>query len=404
LGDAKAIVVGGYVNGLGLVRALTARGVRTSVVTTQPFDIAHHSRWASSYDSAPDLDTRPEQLVDLLERRAPEWRDAAIFPTNDGALAALAEHHERLSSSYRVIAPPTEIARYFLDKELMTGVARTVGIDVPICYGPATDVTAARSDLEFPVLVKPNAGHRFFSRFGCKLFHAGDRNELARAISMLVEAGLAGQVIEFIPGSDDRIFAYATYIDSSGEPHGGVTVRKLRQSPPHFGVARVAEIAPHDDRLRDATLALVRHLGFRGIATAEFKLDPRDGRCRFIEINGRSVVYNALLRRAGLDTAALAWSEHVTGHAEPAISSDWRGTWIHLHADLLYSILHRRQDPISLEEFLAPYRRPKVFAVWSARDPRPFLSQWSRTASAGVTALARGRVRELLKDRASPTT
>lgn len=35
-----AIVVGGYVNGLGIVRALAARGIPVAVVTTQPFDVA----------------------------------------------------------------------------------------------------------------------------------------------------------------------------------------------------------------------------------------------------------------------------------------------------------------------------------------------------------------------------
>jgi len=404
LGEPHAIVVGGYVNGLGFVRALAARDVRISVVTTKPYDIAHRSRWASSHDAVPDIDDHPERLVELLERRAPEWMGAAVFPTNDGALAALAEHHERLSSAYRIIAPPKEIARNFLDKERMGEVARAVGLDVPRCYGPANEATAARTDLVFPVLVKPNSGHRFFSRFGCKLFSASDRDELVSAVAILAAAGLEGRIVDFVPGADDSIFAYCTYIDARGEPRGGVTVRKLRQSPPFFGVARVAEIARHDERLREATLAMVRRTGFRGIATAEFKLDPRDGCHRFIEMNARSIVYNSLLRKVGLDTAGLAWSEHVTGRAEPTVANDWRGVWIHLHADLLYSLFYRRHEPIPLGEFWAPYRRPRVFAVWSATDPRPFVSQWSRTAWNGVSALARGTGHELFKDRAHPTT
>ncbi len=399
MGDPGAIIVGGYVNGLGIVRALAARNVRTAVITTKPYDIAQWSRYASSFDAAPDVEESPEQLVALLERLAPEWGGSAVFPTNDGALAALADHHERLSSSYRVIAPPGAIARDLIDKERMLAVARATGLDVPHCYGPAVAATAELGDLRFPVVVKPTLGHRFFSRFGCKLFAAADRAELDLCIASLAEAGLRGQIFDRVPGPDSQIFAYCTYIDARGDPRGGVTVRKLRQSPPFFGVARVAEIADDDARLREATIELVRRIGFRGMATAEFKLDPRDGRLRFLEINGRSVLYNSLLRRAGLDMSGLAWSEHVSGNPEPTSATDWRGVWIHLHADVLYSLLYRRHDPISFAEFAAPYRRPKIFAVWSAKDPQPFVAQWSRTARMGVSALVHGTHGELITER-----
>ncbi len=402
MGASKAIVVGGYVNALGVVRSLAARGVESAVVTTQPFDIAHRSRWACAHDHIGDLDERPDSLLEALERRVREWAGAVVIPTNDGALAALAAHHERLSASYRLAAPTSDVAQYFLDKKKMLAVASDVGIDTPRCYGPATAATAALTDIAFPVLVKPDAGHRFFARIECKVFSARDRAELTRAITLMREAGLDGQVFDLVPGADDRIVAYCTYVDARSEPRGGVTVRKLRQSPPFFGVARVAEIAPHDAELRDATLAIVRRTGFRGIATAEFKRDARDGRYRFIEINARAVVYNSLLRKAGLDTAGLVWSEHAHGRAEPSVASDWRGVWIHLHADLLYSLLYRRHDPISLGDFLAPYRRKKVYAVWSVADPNPFATQWSRTASTAVRSLGRARRADLLKERSRP--
>jgi predicted ATP-grasp superfamily ATP-dependent carboligase len=325
-----------------------------------------------------------------------------VFPTNDEALAALAPHIDRLSSTYRVIAPPSEIARYFLDKELMLGVASAAGVDVPRCYGPASHSTAARPDLRFPVIVKPNVGYRFFSRFGSKLFMAHDRAELECGVARLAEANLPGQVFDFVPGPDTLIHAYSTYIDARGEPRGGLTVHKLRQSPPFFGVARVAEVVEENPALREATVEIARRIGFRGMATAEFKRDTRDGCFRFLEINGRSVLYNGLLRRAGLDVAWLAWSEHVCGRTEAARANGWPGVWIHLHADLLYSLLYRRHDAVGLRDFVAPYGRPKTYAVWSARDPLPFLTQWSRSAGAGAAALLLGKHRELLADRTRP--
>lgn len=402
--SAGAIVIGGYVNGLGVVRALAARRIPTALITTKPYDIAHRSRWVSTHAPLFQLDEEPDRLLALLEQRAPQWSGWAVFPTNDGALAALARHHARLSTTYRIIAPTEDVARYFLDKELMLDVARAVGVDLPRCYGPAVPATVAHPDLRFPVVVKPRVGYRFFSRFGFKLFVAADRNELRSCIARLAAAGLDGHIFDLIPGLDNQIYAYCTYIDRTGEPREGVTIRKLRQSPPFFGVARAAEIVADNPDLREATIAMLRRIGFHGMAAAEFKLDPRDGRFRFFEINGRSVIYNGLLRRGGLDLAGLAWSEEMDGRLEPARPNDWSGVWVNLHADLLYSSLYRHVAPVSVSELLATYRRPVLEAVWSASDPLPFLTQWSRTAREGIARVFRGALGDRLADRHTPRT
>jgi D-aspartate ligase len=402
MGTPGAIIVGGHVNGLGLVRALAARHVPVAVITTKPYDIAHRSRWVTAYERVPDIEEQPEHLMEVLERHAALWNGWALLPANDGALFALAQFHDRLASGYRVLAPSADVARYFLDKELMLDVARAIGVDTPRCYGPAVQATAALSAADFPVVVKPVVGYRFISRFGCKLFVAHDRTELQRCIARFEDAQTPGQVFDCIPGADCQIYAYCTYIDAHGEPRGGLTVHKLRQGPPLFGVARVAEIVADNPALRDATIEIVRRIGHRGIAVAEFKLDPRDGSLRFIEINGRSVIYNTLLRRAGLDLGGLAWSDQVCGQPESAHPNGWPGVWIHLHADVLYSLLYRRHHRIALTDFLAPYRRPKIDAVWSVTDPLPFIAEWWRTAWAGAAAVWKGTHREVLADRTRP--
>jgi predicted ATP-grasp superfamily ATP-dependent carboligase len=347
------------------------------VVTTQPFDIAHRSRHVSDFAAVRDLHARPEALVELLERKAPDWRGRVLLPTNDEALDALAAHHDRLASLYRIAFAP-EAVPYLLDKARMAEAARAAGADVPDCYGPADQATASRADLSFPVLVKPRTAHRFAARFGVKLFVARDRAELRECVARV--DGIAADVHELVPGDDGRIYAHATYVDASGEPHGGVTIRKLRQSPAFFGVARVAEIPERAPEIHELTVELLRRIGHRGPAAAEFKLDARTGRLRFIEVNGRAVVYNALLRKGGLDLAGLAWAEHSGEGAAPARANGWGGVWINLHADVLHAALRRRDQRLGLREFLAPYRRPKIEAVWSAADPAPFMSQWAWTA------------------------
>lgn len=389
-----AVVIGGYVNGLGVVRALAAKGIRTAVVTTKPYDIAHRSRWVSGHSAVSGLHEQPEALVELLERRAPDWRGWTLFPTNDDALAALGLYVERLAKQFRLAAPSPEAIRYLLDKRLMTEAAQAIGIATPRWYGPAEQTTAGRDDLVFPVVVKPLATPAFLSRFGVKLGVASDRRELLAWITDMEDARISGAVYDLVPGRDSNIYAYCAYVDLQGREHGGRLVRKLRQVPLGFGDARVARVVDGERALRDAALELARRMGLRGIVVAEFKRDERDGEFRFIEVNGRSVVYNALLRRAGLDLAGMTWDERAGDGLSARLGPDWRGTWIHLHPDVLRAVGEIRRGRLAPAEFVAPYRGEMIEAVWSRHDPMPFATQWSRTLGAGVSALSRdGRAR-----------
>ncbi len=374
-----AVVVGAHANGLGVLRALAARGIQIASISTRSFDVAQHSRWVSERHDLFELHERHESLVELLERNAKRWSGWAVFPTNDDALTALAQHHERLSRSYRLPLQPWEIVSHIVDKDRMHVLAERAGLDLPICYGAATAETAASADLRYPVLVKPVQHDRLISSLGVKLFVARDAEELRASIARLHEAGLPGLVFELIPGPDSNIYVYCVYVDARGEPSPGVTVRKLRQNPPLIGGARVAEIVPEMPALREATVELLRRAGFRGMAFAEFKRDPRTGRFPFIEVNGRAVLFNSLLPPTGIDLVAMSWSDFVLGEPLRSRPTGWNGTWIHLQADILCSVFYRRVERLSVAELIAPYRRPKTFAVWSASDPKPFLKQTALT-------------------------
>jgi D-aspartate ligase len=393
---ASAVVIGGYVNGLGVVRGLAAHGVRTAVVATRCFDVAQHSRYAAGSRYLPELHVRPDALLELLDRESTSWRGAALFPTNDHALQTISRHHEVLSRTYRLTTQPWDV---LLRKDETHRLAERLGIPTARVHGPADSEIAASPVIRYPVVVKPVEGHVFAEAFGCKLFVAGDAAELAAQCAKVAAAGIEAQVLDFVPGHDDHVYAYFVYVGERGEPVAGVTIRKLRQSPPLVGVSRVAEIVDDRDDVRDAAVELLRSVGFRGMADVQFKLDPRDGTMRLTDVNARSVVYNSLASKAGLDLPYMAWSDAVRGERTAPRRNGWTGVWIHLHADLLYSALFRHIEGHAFADYLAPYRRPKALAIWSARDPKPFAVQWARTARDAARTLGARRVSEELRSR-----
>src|SRR5262245_18875364 len=155
MSNPGAVIIGGFVNALGMVRALGARAIRTAVACTQPYDIAHRSRWCREHFSVDNLGGHPENLVAALQQRSARYRGWALLPTIDEALTALTMHHDELGRDFHLLAPPPEAARTFLDKHLMSEAARSLGISCPTYYWVAEPALLERTDFRFPVVVKP---------------------------------------------------------------------------------------------------------------------------------------------------------------------------------------------------------------------------------------------------------
>ena len=396
-----AVVIGGYANGVSAVRGLAREGVRTAVILTAECDIAQHSRYANEAHRVHYLNRRPDGLIDLLDAQRERWRGWALIPTNDYALAALAKYRDMLSRSYSVTVPEEEITQRVLDKSLTYRFAAEVGVDLPRSYGPASRRTAARLDLVFPLVVKPVQSARFWEIFGKKLLVVLDRSELFAAVDRVEAAGMDAEVLDRVPGPDGNVYSYTVYLNRWGEPVAELASRKLRKAPRQFGVGR-ASIGCDAPELRDGTLALLKRLEWRGLACVEYKLDDRDGRYRLMEINGRCPLSNALPTRCGINYPLLAWREHVLRQRVSATSNGWPGVWTHMHADLLYTAMEERGPDWSWKEFAASYAGPWVDAVWSSKDPVPFLAQWAGTMRKAARSLRDTQVREEIEMRFQP--
>ncbi|MBE0659089.1 MAG: hypothetical protein IH602_15450 [Bryobacteraceae bacterium] len=377
-----AVVIGGYINGLGLARSLASRGIPVALVTTSPDDIAQHSRYVLRHQPLKDFHDDPVRLIEILEGRAGQWRGWTLIPSSDETVEIVARHGERLSSSYRLMAPTDEVARRIMDKRCGMEAARRAGVATPKVYGLADAKSHEREDLEYPILVKPVISHEFRQAFGGKLFVARTRDEMARFGKLTAEAGVECELAEIVPGPDSNVYEYCLYVDSKGEPGPGLTVHKLRQSPQLFGVARVAEVIPEIKQLREAAIEILRALDYRGAAGVEFKLDPRDGKFRFLEVNGRPVIFNLLLSKAGLDLVAAAWDDLNGGSVRQSQPDGWPGVWINSIAEFLYMAFRRDTPPLGWREFIAPYRRPKIDAVWAPNDPLPYAAMAAGVAPA----------------------
>jgi predicted ATP-grasp superfamily ATP-dependent carboligase len=155
----------------------------------------------------------------------------------------------------------------------------------------------------------------------------------------------------------------------------------------------------HLPELREPTIELLRRIGWRGVASAEYKRDPRDGRFRLMEINGRCYLSHMLATRCGVNYPLLTWQEHSRRQRVGATSNGWSGVWLHLHADLLYTMTQERGPDWNWRAFIRSYTGPWIDAVWSAADPGPFVAQWRGTLRKAAQEIRAGREMESVRNR-----
>jgi D-aspartate ligase len=92
----------------------------------------------------------------------------------------------------------------------------------------------------------------------------------------------------------------------------------LRRYPTNEGGAtyHVTEWLPDT---AEAGRKFFRGIGFQGLGNVEFKLDRRDGELKLIECNARFTAAQALVTRAGVDTAWIAYCS-ATGRELPRVT------------------------------------------------------------------------------------
>lgn len=388
------VVISAHTMALAPIRSLGRAGVPVFALYHDGATFARTSRHVRAAFPVPSPATREEDFVRAVLAHGEGLAGALLLPTTDDATAAVARHRAALSRHYLVAAPDWAVARNFIEKRRSYQLAAAAGVPTPATEevrssGEAED--AARR-LGYPLLVKPSQSHLFYERYRRKMFVIRDRSELLLRVDDALRSGLDVVLQEVVPGPDSAVVNYNAYA-WGGRALVEFTARQLRKAPPRFGSPRAARSERIDDLLEPGRRVL-QALGFEGFACCEFKRDPRDGRYKILDVNGRPNLSGALAIRCGIDFPLLQYRHLVQGELPRAATFEEGVYWTDVLRDLGYGLRFALQERYRPGEQLAPYlARARCDAILDRRDPRPFLARCRALASSAVRALvpARGR-------------
>lgn len=314
-----ALILGSGITALGVQRVLGQAGI--------PYLTAHRtdplltrSRW---YRPLPgtggptDGDLEGWLRTSGLER-------AVVFPCSDRWVVAAAALDPGLADRFPASVPSLDSIETLVDKGRFLTLLRE--LDVPHPWSRTledpSELDQVPDHLFRDAFLKPRDSQRFMARFGVKAFRVQGREDARRRLEELGAGDSAGLLIQdYVPGPPSNHYFLDGFVDRGGTLRSLFARQRLRMYPPDFGNSSFMKSIPLD-RVEPAARHLRRLLeaaGHRGIFSAEFKLDERDGVFRILEVNARAWWYVEFAARCGVDVCSQAYADAL-GEPVPTVT------------------------------------------------------------------------------------
>ncbi len=370
------------------VRSLARAGHRVVVGASTSWSKAGLSRDCAASFRYPAPQQDATRFVHAILGAVRRESGALVLPMTERTTLPLSEHRDAIEKvgGRFVLAPHSAVLRAF-DKAETTRIAASVGVTVPRTVELLTRADAvdlARS-ATFPLVLKARssevlaadgrviaAGAPRYARTAAELEAAFD------ALRPRCDAVLAQ---EFVAGSGAGYFALMHH----GELRAEFAHRRIRDVRPTGSGSALRVSAPLEPRVREAGVAILRALGWHGVAMVEFRIRS-DGTPVFLEVNGRFWNSLPLAIYAGADFPAML--AEIAEHGDVRCANGYeigvRCRW--LLGDFRHLVEVWRGAPAgfpgrfpgrlrTLRDFLLPV--PGTYHDnFTLRDPLPELGDW----------------------------
>ena len=367
---APVIILGGVANALSVARSLGRLGVAVYLLNHSA-NVVQYSRYCKLLPVSGGKDAWAEFL---LGPSAAALHGSLLLTCSDDGIQLLAEHRAALSGRFVIDLMNVEAQRLMLNKLSTYEAATAAGVPTPkywLASGENGDeLDTVLSEAVFPLIVKPRFSHVCESVTGVKLIVAKDRTELAEGVKAILATGTETLIVELIPGLDDQLCSYFTYLDEETRPLFHFTKRIIRRYPLLRGTA-CYHITDDIPELAELGLRLFQHVGLQGLANVEFKHDVRDGQFKLIECNARFTASNCLVAASGIDLGVFVYNR-LTGRPLPPTNHFAVGKrlWDPIRDYQSYLAL-RRSGQLTFGQWLKSVCHPQSFPYFEWTDPFP---------------------------------
>lgn len=371
------ILLGGRANALSVARNIGRLGAAVYLLN-EPGAFLRHSRYCRWLDVT--VDRKGGEAAAwaefLMGNRSDHLRGAVLLACSDEGISVIADHREALAKRFLLDISNPQAQRQMLDKLATYRAAVEAGVPTPGFWVTESreQLMQLRDSLVYPLIVKPRLSHVFEGASGKKLVIARNFEQVAAAVEAIAATGTDSLLMEMIPGPDDRLCSYFTYLDEQSRPLFDFTKRIIRRYPALMGTA-CYHITDQNPQVAELGRRLFQHVGLKGLANVEFKRDVRDGKLKLIECNARFTASDCLVARAGVNLAEFVYNR-LTGRAAPAMAPYKVGLrlWDPIRDFQAYLQL-RQAGELTFVRWLESVMHHQTFPYFRMTDPMPALAR-----------------------------
>lgn len=376
-----AVVMGLSPTGLHVARSLRAQGASVIGVADGLQAGNASNSIAQLIRDDGDAGRLLSALMKFAEAEAAKgFAKPVLVPSSDSYVEFVIAHHEQLAGCFAFQASYRDgLAARIMAKDSFAALCAEAGLAMPqSAERTRTSLLENPPAIPFPWMVKPAEIHRIKEAMaGSKGWIVRSAEELRSTADQIPEDAGVLVVQEIIPGPESEIVVTCCHASESGEIEQLFAARKLRQFPPGFGSASLVQSASEPEA-EALTRTLLQSIGYRGIAAAEFKREPRSGELKIIEVNVRPSLWFSLSEAASRPVVAQAYRAMAD---LPALGEDAQQNgvrWRYALKDTASAAFYRKA-----RDFVLPApdlnavgaASSTVFPVFAVSDPRPAIAE-----------------------------
>jgi len=303
-----AIILGADITALGVIRCLSRQNVKTFYISDKN-DFVKCSRWTDPITVSMAPFPTAEDITKILESL--DIERAVLFPCSDSFLNAVVELPPEVKSRFLSSLPSQEVLDTFVNKGKFARVLKEADIPHPetVIIDSADKIKNLDSEYFDNFFLKPFNSKEFQHYFHIKAIRVFSRDDALNKFNNIHKKVEFMMLQKYIPGPANEHYFIDGFMDRGGDVRTLFARKRERIYPPDFGNSSYCVSVPLDtvsDAL-ESNRKLLKHIGYRGIFSAEFKFDRRDNLFKILEVNARPWWYIEFAAQCGVDTCQMAY-------------------------------------------------------------------------------------------------
>ena len=351
---------------LAAVRSLGQKGVQVTVGERTCLNTSFFSKYCSKRLIYPSPRKTPNQFIEFLLKEIKKNPYDCLFPMEEETLLLLVKYHSEISKHTYLLSPDLKTIEFVRDKGNLMQFAEKTGIPAPRTFYNPPPRSLPFDSIPVPAVIKPRISSGSFG-----IVYVKKREDLIPSYRSVHEQFPFPIVQEWIPDGGG-IYGFSALFDETSNVKAAFVHEKLRMYPIQGGPSTLGEGVEHP-QIMEMGLSLLKSLNWVGVGMAEFKVDPRDGIPKLMEVNPRFWGSLQLAIASGVDFPYLILRMAKRESFEPILhyAVGKRFRWL-----LLGDILHFLKNPNRFHlhpSFFHFFDPDTSYDILSKDDPLPLL-------------------------------